>query len=70
MKIPCENCGTITIEGKMAASHSICFYAFDTKGKTSYHRVSSIICNACPNCGHMQNMRLKHPEDILESEDD
>ena len=62
----CELCGTKLISGKLftATPPDVLFYPFGQEYKTDPQR-STIHCEACPKCGHIQNLTLTSPDKIF-----
>ncbi len=62
----CELCGTKLVSGKLFTTtpHDVLFYPLGEEFKFDPQR-STVRCDACPKCGHIQNMTLTSPENII-----
>ena len=60
----CEFCATEVLSGTLASPYTIQFYPTGEEQKL-HPKKSQVICDACPQCGHIQNLRLKDPENIM-----
>ncbi|MBR6996092.1 MAG: hypothetical protein IKH96_08760 [Ruminococcus sp.] len=60
----CEFCAAKVVSGTLVTPYAVQFYPEGEEQKLKPKR-SQIICDACPRCGHIQNLRLKNPENIM-----
>ncbi|MBR6968970.1 MAG: hypothetical protein IKH78_10635 [Ruminococcus sp.] len=64
MENVCEFCATKVVTGTLVSPYPLLFYPEGEEMKFKPKR-SQVICEACPHCGHIQNIRLKDPESIM-----
>lgn len=60
----CEFCAAKVVSGTLVTPYAVQFYPEGEEQKLKPKR-SPVICDACPRCGHIQNLRLKNPENIM-----
>ncbi|MBR1430267.1 MULTISPECIES: hypothetical protein [Ruminococcus] len=60
----CEFCAAKVVSGTLVTPYAVQFYPEGEEQKLKPKR-SQVICDACPRCGHIQNLRLKNPENIM-----
>ncbi len=64
MDMVCEFCAAKVVTGTLTTPYALQFYPEGEEKKLRPKR-SQVICEACPQCGHIQNIRLKDPENIM-----
>jgi len=60
----CEECNEALVAGKFRNTGSVVFVPLTECDRLS-PKQSVVVCDACPKCGRIYNIRLRNPEEIV-----